>query len=44
MHSDVVNVPLEVDDGIFKLVDAVVERGVSSVVVMQRGPEAFHHV
>ena len=43
MHSDVVDVPLEVDDGILKLVDAVVERGVSTVVVVQLIPQAFHH-
>ena len=43
MHSDVVDVPLEIDDGIFELVDAVVEGGVSTVAVMQRGPQALHH-
>ena len=43
MHADVVDVPLEVDDGIFKLVDAVVEGGVSTVVVVQLSPKAFHH-
>ena len=43
MHSDVVNVPLEIDDGIFELVDAVVEGRVRSVVVVQRGPQAPNH-
>ena len=44
MHADVVDVPLEVNDGIFEPVDAVVEWGVSSMVLMQRGPQATHHV
>ena len=43
MHSDVVNVPLEIDDGIFELVDAVVEGRVRAMVAVQRGPQAPHH-
>ena len=44
VHTDMVGVPLEVNDGIFEPVDAFVEWGVSSMVVMQRGPQAIHHV
>ena len=43
VHADVVDVPLKVDDGIFKLIDAVVEGGVRAVVVVQLSPKAPHH-
>ena len=43
MHSDVVNVPLEIDNGVLELVDAVVEGRVRAMVVVQRGPQAPNH-
>ena len=39
-----VDASLEVNDGILEPVDAVVERGVSAMVLMERGPQSTHHV
>ena len=43
VHSDVVNVPLQIDDGVLELVDAVIEGRARAMVAVQRGPQAPNH-
>ena len=39
-----VNVQLEINDGILEFVDTIVEGRIRAVVAVQRGPQAPHHV
>ena len=43
VHSDVVDVPLQIDNGVLELVNAVIEGRVRAMVVVQRGPQAPNH-
>ena len=43
VYADMVDVPFKVDNGILKLIDAVVEGGVRAVVAVQLCPKAPHH-
>ena len=43
MYANVVNVQLKISDGIVELVDAVIQWGVFSMVLVQRRPQSIHH-
>ena len=43
VHPDVVNIQLKISDGIVELVDASVQWGVFSMVLVQRRPQSVHH-
>ena len=43
MYANVVNIQFKVSDSLVELVDAVIQWGVFSMVLVQRRPQSIHH-